>query len=240
MKFAQNILTIIPARGGSKGVPRKNIRKLGSKPLILYTVEAAFQSKYIGKVIVSTDDEEIAEISKKAGADVPFLRPEEYANDTAKAITVVKHALEKMEKIDGKKYSIIVYLEPPSPFKTSEDIDECIKLFLEHNPSSVVSVTEANQFHPILMKKIEDNQLKPIWKEEPEGVPRQLYSPKAFMRNGAVYVLKRNNILKNIFYGSYIIPYIMPHERSVCIDNHLDWFTAEAILRSKNNDNERP
>jgi CMP-N-acetylneuraminic acid synthetase len=230
---SENILAVIPARGGSKGVTKKNIRKLGGKPLIAYTIQAALGSRYIKRFIVSTDDKEIAEISNKWGADVPYLRPPDLATDTTKAITVVKHALLEMEKIDNKEYSVIVYLEPPAPFKTSEDIDASIKLFFKHNPASVVSVNEANQFHPILMKKIVDNRLKPIWKNEPEGVPRQMYKPTNYMRNGAVYILKKENILNNIFYGDPILPYIMPDDRSICIDSMLDWYTAEAMIRSK-------
>lgn len=231
MKKLPNILTIIPARGGSKGVPRKNIRKLGSKPLIAYTIQAALESEFVNRLVVSTDDAEIAAISQSFGADVPFLRPPEFATDTAKAIAVVKHMLTEMEKLDNCEYQVVVYLEPPSPFRQPEDIDACVDLFLEHDPGSVVSVHEANQFHPILMKKIMDGQLKPIWKDEPEGVPRQLYEPKAYMRNGAVYVIRRENILKEVFYGDPIIPYVMPDERSVCIDSMLDWYTAEAMAR---------
>jgi len=231
MKNLPNILTIIPARGGSKGVPRKNIRPLSGKPLIAYTIEAALASETVDRLVVSTDDKEIAAVSRSHGAEVPFLRPPEFATDTAKAIGVVKNMLIEMEKLDNREYPVVVYLEPPSPFRQPEDIDACVKLFMEHDPGSVVSVHEANQFHPILMKKIVDGQLKPIWKVEPEGVPRQLYEPKAYMRNGAVYVIRRENILKEVFYGDPIIPYVMPDERSVCIDSMLDWYTAEAMAR---------
>ncbi len=135
-----------------------------------------------------------------------------------------------------QEYKVIVYLEPPAPFKTSKDIDACIELFFEHNPASVVSVNEANQFHPILMKKIEDNHLKSIWQNELEGVPRQMYSPTAYMRNGAVYVLKKENILNDVFYGDPIVPYIMPDERSICIDSMLDWYAAEAMIHLMDNE----
>lgn len=229
----ENILGIIPARGGSKGVPRKNIKLLSGKPLIVYTIENARRSRYIDKLIVSTDDEEIADISTKHGAQVPFLRPKELANDTAKAIGVVKHALKTMEEMDGVEYSIVVYLEPPAPLKLTEDIDTAIEMFIEKKPDSVVSVNEANQFHPILMKQIVNGKLEPIWKPEPEGVPRQQYEPKAYMRNGAVYVLKRSNILDGKFYGANILPYIMPLERSICIDDMNDWYVAEAWMRNK-------
>jgi len=231
----EDILTIIPARGGSKGVPRKNIRELAGKPLIAYTIEAALGSSFVKRLIVSTDDKEIAETSRKWGADVPFMRPVELATDTTKAIAVVKHSLMEMEKLDNQEYPVIVYLEPPAPFKTSSDIDACIELFINNNPSSVVSVNEANQFHPILMKKIENGHLKPICFDEPEGVPRQLYAPTAYMRNGAVYVIKKENILDDIFYGNPIVPYIMPGKRSICIDDTLDWYAAEAMIVARSN-----
>ncbi|NMB82155.1 MAG: acylneuraminate cytidylyltransferase family protein [Ignavibacteria bacterium] len=232
MIYDKKVLGIIPARGGSKGVPRKNIRPLCGKPLIAYTIEPALNSIYLDRLIVSTDDEEIADISWKHGASVPFMRPADLANDTAKAIGVVQHALKTMEEIDGVEYPVVVYLEPPAPMKITEDIDTAIKMFYDHKPDSVVSVNEANQFHPILMKKIVDGKLEPIWKPEPEGMPRQFYEPKAYMRNGAVYVVKRENILKGKFYGDNIVAYVMPLERSVCIDDLNDWYVAEAWMNN--------
>ena len=227
----QIILGIIPARGGSKGVPEKNNRLLNKLPLITYTIRAAKKSDYIDRLIVSTDSEKIAVIARQESADVPFLRPTEFATDTAKAIDVLKHAVQYMEKLDARTYPLIVYLEPPAPLRITDDVDAAIELFARENPDSVVSVNEANQFHPILMKKIEKNRLKPIWKDEPEGVPRQLYDPTAYMRNGAVYVFRRENILSGKLYGTDIVPYIMPLERSVCIDDLMDWYVAEAWIR---------
>lgn len=179
-----NVLGIIPARGGSKGVPRKNIKLLSGKPLIAYTIETAIKSKYIDKLTVSTDDKEIADISKKYGIEVPFLRPSDLASDTAKAIGVVQHVLLKMEKICKKEFPIIVYLEPPAPLKVTKDIDNAIEMFNNQSPDSVVSVNEASQFHPMLMKKIVNGKLQSFCIDEPEGLPRQLYKPKAYLRNG--------------------------------------------------------
>lgn len=231
---SENILTIIPARGGSKGVLKKNIRELAGKPLIVYTIETALKSKYINKPIVSTDDEKIALIAQKFGADVPFIRPKKYSTDISKPIDVVKHALTEMEKKNKQIYPVVVYLEPPAPFKITQDIDTCIELFFKHDPGSVVSVTEANQYHPILMKKIENGYLKPLCIDyEEAGVPRQMYEPTAYMRNGAVYVIRRENIINNEFYGDPIIPYIMPEVRSLCIDSMLDWFAAESMSLSR-------
>ena len=230
----KKVLGLIPARGGSKGVPKKNIKSLLGKPLIQYTVDSAKESKYIDHLIVSTDSEEIAQVCKKIPVDVPFIRPDYLATDTAKAIGVIQHALTTMEEIDGVIYDLVVYLEPPNPLRLVEDIDKCIELFEKDLPDCVVSVQEANQFHPILMKQIKDDRLQPIWKDEPEGVPRQLYNPTAYMRNGAVYVFRKELIMDGILYGNDVLPYIMPIDRSVCIDDMMDWFVAEAWMKMKN------
>lgn len=233
----KNILGLIPARGGSKGVPKKNIKNLLGKPLIEYTVEAAKKSKYIDHLIVSTDSDEIAEVCKNIPVDVPFIRPDYLASDTAKAIGVIQHAITTMEEQDGVDYDLVVYLEPPNPLRLVDDIDICVELFEENKPDCVVTVQEANQFHPILMKQIENDRLKPIWKEEPEGVPRQLYSPTAYMRNGAVYVFRKELIMDGVLYGDDILPYVMPIERSVCIDDMMDWYVAEAWMDAKKSNN---
>ena len=229
----KKILGLIPARQGSKGIPGKNIKNLFGKPLIQYTVEAGKKSKYIDHLVVSTDSEEISKICKNMSVDVPFIRPNNLSTDTAKAIGVIQHAITIMEKLDGINYDLVAFLEPPNPLRTFKDIDKCIELFIENNPDCVVSVQEANQFHPILMKQIKDARLQPIWKEEPEGVPRQLYEPTAYMRNGAVYIFKKELIMKGILYGKNILPYIMPLNRSVCIDDMMDWYVAEAWLKNK-------
>lgn len=230
----KKILGLIPARGGSKGVPKKNIKSFMGRPLIEYTVKAAKKSKYIDHLIVSTESEEIADVCRKIPVDVPFIRPYNLATDTAKAIGVIQHAITAMEKKDNIIYDLIVYLEPPNPLRIVEDIDRCIELFDEHQPDSAVSVQEANQFHPILMKKIVGGKLKPIWKEEPEGVLRQQYNPIAYMRNGAVYVFRKELIMDGILYGEEVYPYIMPLERSVCIDDMMDWYVAEAWVKTNN------
>ena len=230
----KKVLGLIPARGGSKGVPKKNIKSLLGKPLIQYTVDSAKESKYIDHLIVSTDSEEIAQVCKSISVDVPFIRPDQLASDKAKAIGVIQHAITMMEEIDGVTYDLVVYLEPPNPLRLVEDIDNCLDLFEENNPDCVVSVQEANQFHPILMKQIKDGRLLPIWKDEPEGVPRQLYEPTAYMRNGAVYVFRKEHIMNGIMYGKDILPYVMPVERSVCIDDMMDWYVAEAWMKTNN------
>ncbi len=225
------ILGIIPARGGSKGIPHKNILDMQGKPLIAHTIEKAKQSRYIDRLIVSTDDPKIADVARSYGAEVPFLRPAELAADSSRAIDAIKHALVTMEDLDRKKYEYIVYLEPTSPNRSAEDIDDATDLFLHSDADSLASVVEATQYHPILMKTIENGYLKPIYKEEPEGMPRQEYTPRAYMRNGAVYIFRRKNVLQRILWGQTILPYVMPIERSACIDDMNDWYLAEIWMQ---------
>lgn len=231
MPSETKILGLIPARGGSKGVPRKNIRLLGGRPLIEYTVRAAQKSKFIDRLICSTDDNEIAELVRECGCDVPFIRPSELASDSAKAIDVIQHAIHFMEGLDQCLYDPIVYLEPPAPFRTTKDIDACIELYFREPVDSAVAVYEADHAHPAYMKKIENARLRPFCMDEPEGTRRQDFEPKAYIRNGAVYVFKREIIMSGKLYGDQIVPYVMPQERSLCIDSILDWYMAEAMYQ---------
>ena len=230
MNDKPKILGLIPARGGSKGVPRKNIREIAGKPLIAYTIEAALKSCWLNEVIVSTEDAEIEEISMHYGASVPFRRPLELSGDTSRSTDVIMHALSFFEHERMCEYPLVVYLEPTSPLRNSVDIDNAVEKFLQSDADSLASVVEAQQYHPILMKKIENNRLISFCIEEPQGMPRQLYEPKAYMRNGAVYIFKKKNIDQGILWGKNVLPYIMPAERSACIDDWNDWLLAEALI----------
>lgn len=231
----KRVLGIIPARGGSKGIPNKNIKQFLDKPLIAHTIINAKKCTTIDKLIVSTDSQAIADVAISFGANVPFLRPLDIATDTTRAIEVIKHTIIEMEKIDNTVYEYIVYLEPTSPNRSVDDINNAINLFIQNGDSdSLASVFEVSQYHPILMKKIVENRLVSFCIDEPEGMPRQLYSPKAFMRNGAVYIFKRSNILNNRMWGEKILPYIMPPERSSCIDDMNDWILAEYWMKQLN------
>jgi CMP-N,N'-diacetyllegionaminic acid synthase len=232
---SSHILGLIPARGGSKGIPHKNIKLLADKPLIAYTIETALKSRYIDHLVISTDSEEIATMAREYGGDVPFLRPSAFATDKSRAIDVIIHALHFMEDLDKKKYDLVVYLEPTTPNRTTEDIDRALELFGETDADSLASVVDADQYHPVLMKRIENNLLRPFCIEEPEGMPRQLYEPKAYMRNGAVYIFRRSNVLNRIMWGKNICPYIMPLDRSTCIDDMNDWYLAELWMKKLKN-----
>ncbi|EHP89549.1 acylneuraminate cytidylyltransferase family protein [Methanotorris formicicus] len=226
------ILGLIPARGGSKGLPRKNIKPLLGKPLIGWTIEYAKNSKYIDKVVVSTDDEEIAKVSKECGAEVPFLRPKELARDDSPTIDAIIHAINWFEE-RGMFFDILVLLQTTSPLRTTEDIDNAIELFLNNKEAlSLVSVKE-NEHPPFWSLKIENRFLKPLFGEEYFRKRRQEL-PKSYMPNGAIFI-SYVNILKEYktFYTPKTIAYIMPPERSIDIDNEFDFLLAEFILKNK-------
>lgn len=229
------VLAIIPARGGSKGVPRKNIRMVNGKPLIAYTIEPALAVKdRLHRLIVSTDDEEIAAIAREYGAEVPFMRPADLGGDKIPMVPVLQHAVKTVEEMDGVKIDWVLLLQPTCPFRLPEDILAALDLAAEGGCDSVISVVRVLSHHPILMKKIENNQLLPFMIEEVEGTRRQDYAPPAYMRNGCIYLTNRDNLLKNnSIWGKIIRPYVMPEERSVNVDSELDMKLVEFMLESK-------
>lgn len=228
----EKILALIPARGGSKGVPRKNIRSVGGKPLIAYSIESALAAgNDFYRILVSTDDPEIAEISKKYGAEVPFLRPQDLGGDRIAMLPVIKHAVQFVENQDQVKIDWVFLMQPTAPFRTKEDIHNAIQLANEGGCDSVISVVQVFAVHPILMKRIENNQLLPFCIEEKEGTRRQDYEPSAFMRNGAIYLTKRNILMdKNSIWGETIRPYVMPEQRSLNIDSEMDLKLVDLIM----------
>ena len=226
----RHVLGIIPARGGSKGLPRKNIRPLLGKPLIAWTIEQAKSSRYIDKVIVSTDDPEIAEIAKKYGAKVPFLRPRELARDDSLTIDVIMHALGVL-KAENYNPDIIILLQPTSPLRNAEDIDSAIELFLNSDCESVVSVCEVGH-SPYWCFEIEDGYLKSLFGDEYLRMRRQELE-KVYMPNGAIYISTPQTLYKcESFYCNHTIPYIMPTRRSIDIDNEIDFMLAESLIKN--------
>jgi CMP-N,N'-diacetyllegionaminic acid synthase len=154
----KKFLAIIPARGGSKGIPNKNIMAICGKPLIAYTIEAGKKSKYIDEVVVSTDSDDIKEIAQKYGAKVPFLRPDELSNDSAKSIDLVLHAID-FYKSNNISYDYVILLQPTSPLRTFMHIDEAVEKLIKYDKTSLVSVCEAAE-NPILMRSIQNEKLK--------------------------------------------------------------------------------
>ena len=227
------VLALINARGNSKGIPRKNIKPLLGKPLIAYSIEAAQASKLIDKVIVSTDDTEIAEISRKFGAEVPFLRPEHLATDDAPQLKATEYAIGWLREHWSMRPEILILLQPTAPLRTTTDIDQALKLLIETRADSVVSFTTEAAKHPYYMYTMEDGRPRPFVDLGNSGLQRQSF-PKVFVRNGAIYALRASVVTDygNV-YGSDCRAYMMPPERSINIDNEFDWTLAEFILRKK-------
>lgn len=226
-----NVVAIIPARGGSRGIPRKNVRLLCGKPLIAYTIETALSSELVDRVVVSTEDEEIAEVSKKYGAEV-IRRPGELAQDDTPSLPVYQHAIRHLEKMEDYRPEIIVILQPTSPLRIVEDIDRAIEGFLEAKYDSIVSVCEV-EHPPHWMYTLAGNRLKPVMKDG-ENVTRRQDAPKVYRLNGAVYVTSREIIMKeNRLLGRDTRAHIMPLERSIDIDTELDFKLADLLMKER-------
>lgn len=221
------MLAIIPARGGSKGLVGKNILPLRGKPLIAYTIEAAKKSKYITRVIVSTDDQEIAETAVKFGAECPFMRPPELANDTAMAVDTYNHVLDEIERIQKDKVNELVILQPTSPLRSTEDLDNAIALFLEKKADSVISYTEDSK--PIFWSKYvgDDLRLSNIF---PDTIDNRQKFKSTYHPNGAIYVFSSKLIREKIYYTENTYAYLMDRKRSVDIDTIDDFLYAEFLL----------
>lgn len=223
-----HIVAIIPARGGSKGIPQKNIRPLAGKPLIAYTIEAALQSNYLARVIISTDDEEIAEIAKSFGAEVPFMRPAEFARDDSPTMDVLIHAIGWLENNDKYIPDIIVLLQPTSPLTIAKDIDAAIELYIEKKADAVVSVCEV-EHSPYWMHKIENGRLVDFVETIYESRRQDL--PTVYRRNGAIWIASKDILMKqNTFFTENTYGYVMPQETSIEVDTLLDLKFAEVLI----------
>lgn len=231
------VLAIIPARGGSKGLPGKNIRLLNGRPLIEYTIATALDAAdLLYKIIVSTDDLGIAKISSNAGAEVPFIRPNSLATDEATTLDVLKHALDYIECSSSVIMDWVLILQPTSPLRTRCDIEAALAIAAKGNCDSVVSVRNANSNHPFKIKKINTNGLLvPFIKGSEEPARRQSLSPDVYQRNGAIYLVRRKNIMEGKLFGGKTVPYIMPEERSVDIDGFVDFKLAEILMKEFKN-----
>jgi len=229
----KTFLAIIPARGGSKGIPHKNIIEINGKPLIAYTIEATKQSKYIDKIIVSTDDEEIQRVSFKYGANVPYLRPNEISGDSAKSIDVVLHALNYYQT-KGERFDYVILLQPTSPLRTDLHINSAIEQIVKSEAQSLVSVCEVTE-NPVLMRTINDNQLQPV--VEFNGInSRRQDLPTFYKFNGSIYVNTVKMLLgERQFINVNTIPFIMEQEKSIDIDNIIDLKLVEIIMQHSKN-----
>ena len=222
----KSVLAIIPARGGSKGVPRKNIREVAGKPLIAWTILEAGKSRYIDRTIVSTDDQEIADVARQWGCEVPFMRPAQLARDNTPGIEPVIHALESLPG-----YDYVVLLQPTSPLRTCEDIDACIELCAQNHAGCCVSVTEPDK-SPYWMFTIDDHaRMRPLL-EKNETITRRQDLPPVYALNGAVYVADTKAIVETrSFVTGDTLPYIMSKNNSIDVDTETDLIVAEVFLK---------
>jgi len=226
------IVAIIPARGGSKGVPRKNVKALAGKPLISWTIEAALAARQVARVMVSTEDPEIAEVARRSGADVPFVRPVELASDTATSIDVAVHALDWLRQTEHAEPAVVLWLQPTSPLRTTDDVEAAVALQSERQAPAVVSVC-ATTHPPQWLKRLgSGGELLP-WHAGEEPERRQDATP-TYQLNGAIYLIQTSVLLQQrTFVPAGAVAYIMPPERSLDIDTPWDFHLAELILKEK-------
>jgi len=228
-----NILSLITARGGSKSVPGKNIKHLAGKPLIAWTIEVALQCKELSRIIVSTDDEKIAEVARQWGAEVPFIRPVELSQDDSSHISVVLQAIHWLEEKEGYCPDYIMLLQPTSPFRTVEDIQQTIQLAKNHDAVAVMSVCEATK-HPYKTYKVNENGTLEYFIPSNVGYKYRQALPKVYEENGAIYLNKRLSLLHDqTFLPPGTIAYVMPQERSLDVDTPWDFYVADLVLRNQ-------
>jgi CMP-N,N'-diacetyllegionaminic acid synthase len=221
-----SILAVIPARGGSKGVPHKNLREIAGKPLIAWAIEAGRQSQYIDRLILSSEDPEIIRIAQSWGCEAPFVRPAELARDETPGIEPVLHAVSALPE----RYDYIMLLQPTSPLRLAEDIDSCVETCLRHHAVACITVNEVDQ-HPLWMCRLDDSRhLVPLIDQK--SLPdRRQDLPKVYILNGAVYVARTAWLQQHrTFLTAETVAHIMPRERSVDVDTELDLKICQLLL----------
>jgi len=224
-----NVLAIVPARGGSKGVPRKNLRLLGAKPLIAYTIETALQSKAITDLITTSDDDEILQVAESYGS-MTIKRPPEYAMDATKMPPVVKHVIEARRK-QLIEYDTIILLQPTCPFRLTKDIDTALHMIDRGEAESVISVCDVGDKHPARMYENKNwllSAFMPEWEKE-----NRQNLPKLYHRNGLIYALKRSLFEEQqTFFIQNSKPLVIPSERAINIDEEFDFMMAEFLMKN--------
>lgn len=232
MERNKKILAIIPARGGSKGIPKKNIKPLDGKPLLYYSIREAKKSKWINRLVVSTEDPEIKKVAEEFGAEV-IDRPLELSQDTSTTPDTLIHVINYFKAKENYSPDIVILLQATTPLRKSQDIDKAIELFVKKSPDSVVSVCEAPaKMNPHWVRKIEHGLLKPYLKEDedrPHLMRQEL--PKVYWRNGMIYIVKTEILLKTKnLYGDICIPYIMEPRYRINIDEPTDFMLVELLI----------
>jgi N-acylneuraminate cytidylyltransferase len=228
------ILSLIPARAGSQRIPNKNILPLNGKPLICYTVEAALESALINRVIVSTDSERIANTAKEAGAEIPFMRPENISKSTSTEMEFFIHALKWMKDNEGYIPDLIVLLYPTSPFRKSITIDKAVEMMIKHpEADSLRSIKKCSE-HPFKMWKEKNGYLTPFVESENKNIHTFSYQllPEVYIQNASIYITKSDTIFnKKSPTGDIIIPFYMDEFESIDINNQIDLHFAEFVMQ---------
>lgn len=230
----KRVLAVITARGGSKGLPGKNIKPLLGKPLIFWTLEAAHKSRYIDTTFVSTDSQDISEVVRTFGEEVPELRPAALASDTASSIDVVLYTIERAEAINNTSYDWVCLLEPTSPLRDESDVDTAMEqLAMNLDAQAIVGVCKSEAAHPRFLVKIENGFLEPYLKNQAKYIRRQDLDPLYYFE-GSVYISEISALQKKrTFYHDRTIGYVVPRWKSLEVDELCDLIAAEALLKAK-------
>lgn len=227
------VLGIVPARGGSKGIPRKNIRLLGGKPLLQYTAEAAKQATRLERTLLSTDDREIAELGERLGLWVPFLRPPELARDDTPTLDVLLHLVEWLHQ-NGMGYDAYCLLQPTTPFRTVQEIDAAVELLAQSDADAVVSVIPVpKHYHPAWQMKIAGDGALVLWNDGSLNhiVTRRQDLSQTYIRSGSIYVMRDATLReKKSLYGDKCLPFLVSTDRHINLDMLDDWARAEEML----------
>ncbi|BAK70340.1 cytidylyltransferase domain-containing protein [Aliarcobacter butzleri] len=230
----RTFLAIIPARGGSKGLPGKNIKELCGKPLISWSIEAGLKSKYLDEVMVTTDSKDIAYIAKQYGASVPFLRPDVLASDTATSFDAIKHTIEFYKNELDKEFNYIVLLEPTSPLRRGSDIDTAIEQLFNSNADSIVGICRTEDQNPAFLVFKNEKDFISGYENHDMKVLRRQDIKDVYFFEGTIYISKTDVLLnKKTFYHENTIGYVVPKYKSLEIDDIDDFIMVEAIMKHK-------
>lgn len=232
-----NVLGLIPARGGSKGIPHKNITLVAGRPLLAYTCEAALGSRWLSRVILSTDDPAIARVGQEHGVSAPFMRPDELSGDNTPSLAVAQHALRWLAEHEHWQADILVLLQPTSPLRQAHHIDEALDTMMNLNADTVVSVvTVPHHFSPYKLMQLDDVCLHNFWRDP---LPFDRFNrhslPTLYARNGPAVLASRASVIlnQNTFYGQRVAPYVMSEEDSIDIDTAFDLRIAEWLITQR-------
>ena len=230
------ILVVIGARAGSKGVKDKNIRPILGKPLLAYSIETALKWKKASRVVVSTESQRYADIAKQFGAEVPFLRPAEMATDTVSKGMALRHAFMNCEKMFKEQYDILVDLDVTAPVRTTEDLDNCFKIFAEHKPQTLFSVVEAHKNPYFNMVEIKEDGKVGLVKDLGKRVITRQSAPKVYAMNASIYFYAREHILKNEDPSPFSVDqkiYVMDDLAGIDVDREIDFKFIEFLMKEK-------